>query len=93
MRLARRLSVRAPLLRLAATTATMATTSSSAAATSSAVKSIDPLQFPVQPPDPFLFTAWHVDNYPAGDAQMRAPKRGNGAVSSELDASSSFVCR
>ena len=28
--------------------------------------------------DPFIFCVYHVDNYPAGDAQMRAPRRGNG---------------
>ena len=29
--------------------------------------------------DPFLFCVYHVDNYPAGDSKMRAPRRGNGA--------------
>eukprot|EP01126_Amoeba_proteus_P066717 TRINITY_DN9710_c0_g1_i5.p1 TRINITY_DN9710_c0_g1~~TRINITY_DN9710_c0_g1_i5.p1 ORF type:complete len:250 (+),score=32.63 TRINITY_DN9710_c0_g1_i5:53-751(+) len=28
--------------------------------------------------DPFIFCVYHVDNYPAGDSQMRAPRRGNG---------------
>jgi len=29
-------------------------------------------------PDPFLFCVYHKDNYPAGDAKLQAPRRGNG---------------
>lgn len=45
----------------------------------SAVKNIERLSFPFQTPDPFLFAVYHYDRYPAGDASMRAPRRGNGA--------------
>eukprot|EP00164_Ancoracysta_twista_P004356 GFYU01005866.1.p1 GENE.GFYU01005866.1~~GFYU01005866.1.p1 ORF type:complete len:402 (+),score=75.95 GFYU01005866.1:134-1339(+) len=34
---------------------------------------------PMDTPDPFLFCVFHVDNYPAGDAKMQAPRKGNGA--------------
>ncbi|KAJ3385689.1 hypothetical protein HDU84_002083 [Entophlyctis sp. JEL0112] len=36
-----------------------------------------PAPMPTQ--DPFLFAVYHKDAYPAGDAKMQAPKRGNGA--------------
>tara|TARA_B110000090_G_scaffold14736_1_gene14790 strand:- start:344 stop:559 length:216 start_codon:yes stop_codon:yes gene_type:complete len=29
--------------------------------------------------DPFLFCVYHKDSYPAGNAKMEAPRRGNGA--------------
>ncbi|KAJ3237300.1 hypothetical protein HDU78_004147 [Chytriomyces hyalinus] len=38
---------------------------------------IVPTPMPTQ--DPFLFAVYHKDHYPAGDANMQAPKRGNGA--------------
>lgn len=44
-----------------------------------AVLSIEPLNFPAKTLDPFLFCVYHVDNYPAGDSNMRAPRHGNGA--------------
>ena len=34
---------------------------------------------PMATRDPFLFCVYHRDEYPAGDAEMRAPRRGNGA--------------
>ena len=40
---------------------------------------VEPLRFPFQTPDPFLFAVYHNDDYPAGDDQLRAPRRGNGA--------------
>jgi hypothetical protein len=43
------------------------------------VKSVEPTGFPFKTPDPFLFCAYHIDNYPAGDEHMQAPRRGNGA--------------
>jgi hypothetical protein len=43
------------------------------------VVKVEPLSFPFKTLDPFLFCVYHVDNYPAGDALMQAPKRGNGA--------------
>ncbi len=43
------------------------------------VQSIEPTGFPFKTPDPFLFCVYHVDNYPAGDEYMQAPRRGNGA--------------
>ena len=46
----------------------------------SVVKSISPLGFPFKCLDPFLFCVFHLDNYPAGNAEnMFAPRRGNGA--------------
>lgn len=36
--------------------------------------SVEPLQFPWQPPDPFLFCAYHNDHYPAGDEGMGVPE-------------------
>ncbi len=35
---------------------------------------IEPLGFPWQTKDPFIFCAYHKDNYPAGDEQMGVPK-------------------
>ena len=35
--------------------------------------------FPLETADPFLFGVYHNDKYPAGDANMQAPRRGNGA--------------
>ena len=55
------------------------------AAQASVVLRKEPLQFPASPPDPFLFCAYHLDNYPAGDDKMQAPRRGNGAVSGQHD--------
>ena len=46
---------------------------------STVVRKVSGLQFPFQTPDPFLFAVYHNDEYPAGDEQMRAPRRGNGA--------------
>ena len=46
---------------------------------STVVRKVSGLQFPFQTPDPFLFAVYHNDEYPAGDDQMRAPRRGNGA--------------
>ncbi len=43
------------------------------------ISCIDPLGFPFKTLDPFLFCVYHVDDYPAGDAKMQAPRRGNGA--------------
>ena len=34
---------------------------------------------PFKTADPFLFCVYHKDNYPAGNAKMEAPKKGNGA--------------
>ena len=38
-----------------------------------------PLGFPFATADPFLFAVYHNDFYPAGNAKMEAPRRGNGA--------------
>lgn len=38
-----------------------------------AIRAIEPLGFPWKTADPFLFCAYHLDDYPAGDAQF-APK-------------------
>jgi hypothetical protein len=46
---------------------------------SSVVTRIEPLSFPFKTPDPFLFCVYHLDQYPAGDKLMQAPRRGNGA--------------
>eukprot|EP00802_Teleaulax_amphioxeia_P021805 Tamp_22190.p1 GENE.Tamp_22190~~Tamp_22190.p1 ORF type:complete len:352 (-),score=53.00 Tamp_22190:46-1056(-) len=43
------------------------------------VKAISRLGFPYETQDPFLFCVYHHDDYPAGDAKMQAPRRGNGA--------------
>ena len=43
------------------------------------ISSIEPMSSLFKTLDPFLFCAYHTDNYPAGDSQMRAPRRGNGA--------------
>lgn len=45
----------------------------------SIITAIDRLGFPFKTPDPFLFCVYHKDAYPAGDALMQAPRRGNGA--------------
>ena len=44
-----------------------------------AVRSVNRLGFPFETQDPFLFCVYHDDQYPAGDAKMQAPRRGNGA--------------
>jgi len=38
-----------------------------------------PRSGPYPTPDPFLFCVYHKDAYPAGNANMEAPRRGNGA--------------
>lgn len=38
-----------------------------------------PRSGPFNTPDPFLFCVYHKDHYPAGDAKMQAPRKGNGA--------------
>lgn len=43
------------------------------------ISCIEPIGFPMKTLDPFLFCVYHMDHYPAGDAKMRAPRRGNGA--------------
>lgn len=43
------------------------------------ITKIEPISFPMKTLDPFLFCVYHLDHYPAGDSQMRAPRRGNGA--------------
>lgn len=43
------------------------------------ISCIEPIGFPMKTLDPFLFCVYHLDHYPAGDAKMRAPRRGNGA--------------
>lgn len=48
-------------------------------ATSRAISCIDDMSFPANTLDPFLFCVYHKDAYPAGDAKMRAPRKGNGA--------------
>ena len=45
------------------------------------VVKVGPLGFPYKTVDPFLFCVYHWDDYPAGDEKMRAPRRGDGAVS------------
>lgn len=42
------------------------------------VSCVDPLGFPFKTEDPFLFCVYHKDNFPAGDKNMFAPRRGNG---------------
>ncbi|KAJ3069048.1 hypothetical protein HDU98_007865 [Podochytrium sp. JEL0797] len=42
---------------------------------------------PMPTQDPFLFAVYHKDHYPAGDAKMQAPRRGNG---SDFDPSSPY---
>ncbi len=49
------------------------------AAAKKSILSVQGLGFPFPTPDPFLFCVFHRDAYPAGDSEMRAPKRGNGA--------------
>jgi hypothetical protein len=48
-------------------------------AAASAVISQEPLGFPFKTLSPFLFCVYHHDKYPAGDARMQAPRKGNGA--------------
>jgi hypothetical protein len=45
----------------------------------SVISNIEPLSFPFKTLDPFLFCAYHLDQYPAGDDKMQAPRKGNGA--------------
>lgn len=48
--------------------------------TASAIRTAEPLSFPFQTQDPFLFCAYHKDNFPGGNpTDMTAPVRGNGA--------------
>ncbi len=51
------------------------------------VKSVEKLGFPFKTPDPFLFAVYHLDDYPAGDSKMQAPRQGNG---SDFDSSQSY---
>ena len=45
----------------------------------SAILSIKPLTpGPMPTMDPFLFCVYHKDQYPAGNADMEAPRLGNG---------------
>lgn len=50
-----------------------------AASLTSCVQNVGPLSFPFQTQDPFLFCVYHNDRYPAGNANMEAPRKGNGA--------------
>ena len=43
------------------------------------INCIDSLTFPFKTPDPFLFCVYHKDHYPAGNINMEAPRKGNGA--------------
>ena len=43
------------------------------------ISRIEPISFPMNTLDPFLFCVYHLDHYPPGDGKMRAPRRGNGA--------------
>jgi len=45
----------------------------------SVISCIDPMSSLFKTLDPFLFCAYHVDHFPAGDNLMRAPRKGNGA--------------
>ena len=45
----------------------------------SCIASIDPISFPAETLDPFLFCVYHKDTYPPGDGKLQAPRRGNGA--------------
>ena len=54
---------------------------------SSVVKSVEKLGFPFKTLDPFLFAVYHLDDYPAGDAKMQAPRQGDGA---DFDPSQSY---
>lgn len=38
---------------------------------SGVVKDVEPLRFPFQTPDPFLFAVYHNDAYPAGETRER----------------------
>lgn len=69
---------RAPA-RLATFRPALSRTHAATRAMSGVVRKVSGLQFPFQTPDPFLFAVYHNDEYPAGDDQMRAPRRGNGA--------------
>ncbi|KAJ3085667.1 hypothetical protein HK100_008964 [Physocladia obscura] len=53
------------------------------------IKSTQPIDTPTPMPaqDPFLFAVYHKDEYPAGDAKMQAPRRGNGA---DFDSSAKY---
>jgi len=44
-----------------------------------AISSVEPISFPMSTLDPFLFCVYHLDHYPAGDSNMKAPRRGNGS--------------
>jgi hypothetical protein len=58
----------------------MTETSSSSSSHKSAIKGAEPMSFPFQTEDPFLFCAYHKDFFPAGNPNdMTAPVRGNGA--------------
>jgi len=43
------------------------------------ISCVDRLGFPFKTLDPFLFCVYHVDNYPAGSGDMKAPIKGSGA--------------
>lgn len=44
------------------------------------ISCIDPIGAgPMDTPDPFLMCVYHKDEYPEGDGQLQAPRRGNGA--------------
>lgn len=46
---------------------------------SNVISCIEPMAQLLNTLDPFLFCAFHEDHYPAGDKQMQAPRKGNGA--------------
>lgn len=41
----------------------------------SVVKKVEPLRFPFQTPDPFLFAVYHNDAYPAGETDESTLER------------------
>eukprot|EP00242_Pyramimonas_sp_CCMP2087_P012583 CAMPEP_0198221842 /NCGR_PEP_ID=MMETSP1445-20131203/85534_1 /TAXON_ID=36898 /ORGANISM="Pyramimonas sp., Strain CCMP2087" /LENGTH=144 /DNA_ID=CAMNT_0043900143 /DNA_START=187 /DNA_END=618 /DNA_ORIENTATION=+ len=45
----------------------------------SVITRIEKAGMPMRTMDPFLFCVYHKDEYPAGNARMEAPRRGNGA--------------
>ena len=45
----------------------------------SIVSCVNELGFPFKTLDPFLFCVYHKDAYPAGNENMHAPRKGNGA--------------
>jgi len=47
--------------------------------TTTSVKDVGRLTFPFPCLDPFLFCAWHIDDFPPGNDAMEAPRLGNGA--------------